>query len=161
MAGARRTAFLGLRVAWSYAGVMMVLFVVGAPALVRVFAHGFTAADEAILPLAETLLRLAAVYTLADATQVVFAGALRGAGDTTWVMIISGILHWLMAVDRVRLHPHRGPVPGGGVAGLHRLRRVARRLDVAAPPLRGLGAHPPGGRGAAAVRLTPGRPRAS
>jgi MATE family multidrug resistance protein len=97
-AGARRTAFLGLRVAWTYAGAMMVLFVVGAPALVRVFAHGFTAGDAAILPLAETLLRLAAVYTLADATQIVFAGALRGAGDTTWVMIISGILHWLMAV---------------------------------------------------------------
>ncbi len=97
-AGARRTAFLGLRVAWTYAGVMMVLFVVGAPALVRVFSRGFGAGDAAILPLAETLLRLAAVYTLADATQIVFAGALRGAGDTTWVMIISGILHWLMAV---------------------------------------------------------------
>jgi MATE family multidrug resistance protein len=96
--GARRTAFLGLRVAWSYAGVMMIAFVAGAPVLVRVFAHGFTSADEAILPLAETLLRLAAVYTLADATQVVFSGALRGAGDTTWVMIISGILHWLLAV---------------------------------------------------------------
>jgi MATE family multidrug resistance protein len=97
-AGARRTAFLGLRVAWTYAGVMMVVFVVGAPALVRVFSRGFGAGDAAILPLAETLLRLAAVYTLADATQIVFAGALRGAGDTTWVMIISGILHWLMAV---------------------------------------------------------------
>jgi MATE family multidrug resistance protein len=95
--GARRTAFLGLRMAWSYAGLMMVAFVAGAPALVRVFAHGFTSADAAILPLAETLLRLAAVYTLADATQVVFAGALRGAGDTTWVMVISGVLHWLMA----------------------------------------------------------------
>jgi MATE family multidrug resistance protein len=96
--GARRTAFLGLRVAWSYAGIMMIAFVAGAPALVRVFARGFTSADAAILPLAETLLRLAAVYTLADATQVVFSGALRGAGDTTWVMIISGILHWLLAV---------------------------------------------------------------
>jgi len=77
---------------------MMIAFIAGAPALVRVFAHGFTAADTDILPLAETLLRLAAVYTLADATQVVFSGALRGAGDTTWVMIISGVLHWLMAV---------------------------------------------------------------
>jgi MATE family multidrug resistance protein len=95
--GARRAASLGLRVAWGYAGVMMVVFVAGAPALVRVFAHGFTSAETAILPLAETLLRLAAVYTLADATQIVFAGALRGAGDTTWVMIISSVLHWLMA----------------------------------------------------------------
>ena len=37
------------------------------------------------------------LYTLADATQVVFSGALRGAGDTKWVLIISGILHWVMA----------------------------------------------------------------
>jgi MATE family multidrug resistance protein len=63
-----------------------------------VFARGFAAGDEAILPLAETLLRFAALYTLADATQLVFAGALRGAGDTTWVMIISGALHWVMAI---------------------------------------------------------------
>jgi len=96
--GAKRAAFLGLRVAWIYAGLMMIAFVVGAPVLVKVFANGFTAGDEAILPLAQTLLRLAALYTLGDATQVVFSGALRAAGDTKWVMIISGTLHWIMAV---------------------------------------------------------------
>jgi MATE family multidrug resistance protein len=96
--GARRAASLGLRVAWSYAGFMAVLFVAGAPGLVRVFAHGFGAGDQAVLPLAQALLRLAALYTLADAAQIVFSGALRGAGDTKWVMIISGILHWVMAV---------------------------------------------------------------
>jgi Na+-driven multidrug efflux pump len=46
----------------------------------------------------ETLLRLVALYTLADATQLVFGGAQRGAGDTTWVMIISSVLHWAMAI---------------------------------------------------------------
>ena len=76
---------------------MVVLFVAGAPALVKVFAGGFTAEESAILPLAVRLLRLAALYTLADATQIVYAGALRGAGDTTWVMIVSGALHWVMA----------------------------------------------------------------
>ncbi len=96
--GARRAAYLGLRVAWSYAGVMMVVFVAGAPLLVKVFSSGFGAGDEAILPLARVLLRLAALYTLGDATNVVFSGALRGAGDTKWVMIISGTLHWIMAV---------------------------------------------------------------
>jgi multidrug resistance protein, MATE family len=97
LAGARRAATLGLRVAWTYAGLMVVLFVAGAPALVRVFAGGFTAGEASILPLAVQLLRLAALYTLADATQIVYAGALRGAGDTTWVMIVSGALHWAMA----------------------------------------------------------------
>ncbi len=77
---------------------MMIVFVAGAPALVSLFSQGFGAGDESILPLARILLRLAALYTLADATAVVFSGALRGAGDTKWVMIISGILHWVMAI---------------------------------------------------------------
>ena len=97
-AGARRVAYLGLRVAWVYAGSMVILFLAGAPLLVQVFSRGFTSGDAAILPLAQTLLRLASLYTLADATQLVFSGALRGAGDTTWVMIVSGIMHWMMAI---------------------------------------------------------------
>jgi MATE family multidrug resistance protein len=77
---------------------MATLFVVGAPALVGMFSQGFGAGDESILPLARVLLRLAALYTLSDATAAVFSGALRGAGDTKWVLIISGILHWIMAI---------------------------------------------------------------
>jgi MATE family multidrug resistance protein len=97
-AGARRVAFLGLRIAWGYGLLIVALFVVGAPVLVRVFSGGFTAGDEGILPLAQTLLRLAAIYILGDASNVVLAGALRGAGDTRWVLVISGALHWIMAL---------------------------------------------------------------
>jgi MATE family, multidrug efflux pump len=95
--GARKVAFLGLRLAWAYGALIAAVFVVGAPFLVRFFAGGFTAQDQSILPIAQTLLRLAALYTLADAANVVFSGALRGAGDTRWVMVVSGILHWTMA----------------------------------------------------------------
>jgi MATE family multidrug resistance protein len=96
--GARRAAYLGMKVAWSYAGIMMLVFVLLAPRLAAFFLHGAAGSAQTILALAIPMLRLAALYTLADATNVVFSGALRGAGDTTWVMIVSGLLHWAMAV---------------------------------------------------------------
>jgi MATE family multidrug resistance protein len=96
-AGARKVAFLGLRLGWGYAALMGIVFVAGAPVLVQFFAGGFTTQDQSILPIAQTLLRMAALYTMADAANVVFSGALRGAGDTRWVMVVSGILHWVMA----------------------------------------------------------------
>lgn len=49
------------------------------------------------------MLRMAGLYTMADSTQLVFAGALRGAGDTKWVMRASVILHWIFAVIAIVL----------------------------------------------------------
>lgn len=99
--GAHRAAMLALKVGYSYAAFMMVVFVFGAPLLVSVFAAGLEASDRSLLDLSTLMLRLAALYTLADITQLVFAGALRGAGDTRWTMIISVTLHWLMAIGMV------------------------------------------------------------
>ena len=101
--GAHRATMLALRVGYTYATVMALLFVFGAGALVRAFAGGLAPGEERLLELAKAMLRLAAIYTLADITQLVFAGALRGAGDTRWVMYISVGLHWLMAVTAVLL----------------------------------------------------------
>ena len=139
--GARRATYLGLRVAWSYAGIMVVAFVVGAPVLVRVFSSGFGAGDEEILPLAQKLLRLAALYTLADATQVVFSGALRGAGDTKWVMIIAVTLHWVMAIGAFILIRILVVPPVGGLAVLHRIRGLHGICHVSSAPSRGVAEH--------------------
>jgi MATE family multidrug resistance protein len=94
--GARKSALLALRIGWIYSGSMMILFFTAAPGLVRVFASGF-GDTGAVSGLAVTMIRLAGLYTVADSTQLVFAGALRGAGDTNWVMRASVILHWLFA----------------------------------------------------------------
>lgn len=100
--GAHRTALLALRVGWLYSGTMMLLFLFGAPALVTVFSSGFTDTGG-VSELARTMLRMAGLYTMADSTQLVFAGALRGAGDTKWVMRASVILHWIFAVIAIVL----------------------------------------------------------
>ncbi len=99
----RRATALALRVAWLYAGTVAVLFVAATPALVNVFASGFGAGGAGVALLARTLVRLAAIYILADAAHLVFAGALRGAGDTRWVMGISVGLHWAFATTAVIL----------------------------------------------------------
>lgn len=39
-----------------------------------------------------------ASYVMADAVILVAGGALRGAGDTKWLMYTSTFLHWAMAV---------------------------------------------------------------
>jgi MATE family multidrug resistance protein len=98
---AKRTAYTALKVAWGYAAAMGILFVTTAPALVRVFVSGFESGGREVSSIAVTMIRLAALYTLADATQLMFAGALKGAGDTKWVMRISVALHWVFAAVAV------------------------------------------------------------
>lgn len=100
---AHKATMLALRAGYGYALVMMALFVFGAPTLVRVFAGGMEGDSTELLALASTMLRLAAIYTLADITQLVFAGALRGAGDTRAVMFISVAIHWAMAAMAIVL----------------------------------------------------------
>jgi len=97
--GAVKVSHLSMRVGLTYAFCMMMIFIFGAGRLVGVFTGGLSEADTAIVPLAKTMLRLAAIYTLADVIQLVLAGTLRGAGDTKWVMYISVVLHWGMAVS--------------------------------------------------------------
>jgi len=100
--GAQRVTLLSLRVAYIYSGSMMVIFFTAAPQLVTVFSAGF-GDPAAVSSLASTMIRLAGLYTVADSTQLVFAGALRGAGDTNWVMRASVILHWIFATIAIVL----------------------------------------------------------
>jgi MATE family multidrug resistance protein len=98
--GAEKATYLALKVAWVYAGTMMLIFIFGAPMLVRFFVpHALQHSYDAVIPLAELMIRLAALYTLADATQLVFSGALKGAGDTHWIMRVTVAMHWIMAVS--------------------------------------------------------------
>jgi MATE family multidrug resistance protein len=100
---ARKAVFLALRAGYVYAGIMMLLFIFGADPLVTLFLRGNIEGKEELYRLATIMLRLASIYTLADVSQLVFAGALRGAGDTKFVMYLSAALHWLMALCMIVL----------------------------------------------------------
>jgi MATE family multidrug resistance protein len=56
-----------------------------------------------IVPLAVFMLRLVAVYVFADAVINIYGGALRGAGDTFWTMVISVSGHWALALAAIFL----------------------------------------------------------
>ena len=94
---AKRSTYVALRVAWLYSGFMVLLFVFGTRYLVGAFTSDFGANAGQIASLAVVMLRLAALYTLADSAQLVFTGALRGSGDTRWVMRMSIGLHWVFS----------------------------------------------------------------
>ena len=90
---AKKSTYTGLKTAWVYSFTMVLVFVVFTRQLVGVFYQGIGSEDYSSL--AVTMLRLASIYILADSAQIVFVGALRGAGDTRWVMAISVALHWI------------------------------------------------------------------
>jgi MATE family multidrug resistance protein len=94
---AERAAFSGLKMGWIYSSLILLLFVTLPQQMVGIFApFEVNEVFLAAAPLAVDMLRLAALYVLADATIVVFSGTLRGAGDTLWAMGLSVAMHWLM-----------------------------------------------------------------
>jgi len=109
------------RCTWRAMGITQVWMTL--VACVLIFAPGplvslFQSADEMravqsadILGIVVVLLRYVAVYTLLDGFNVIFVGALQGAGDTRWTMIASVIMNMmfllvLWGLDRFvpRLH---------------------------------------------------------
>ena len=109
--GAERSVYLTLRVALLYSVVMIVLFVGFAGPLVLVFFSGFQDTGGQIAKMAATMLRLLAIYTIANSSKLVLGGSLRAAGDTVWAMWVAIALHWAMATAAVLLvrviHAHQ------------------------------------------------------
>ena len=97
MARANQVISSGFILALGYSGVLVVLFLVFRISLVDVFetpGQDFTEIRE----LAGDMMIGLTTYMLADATLLIAGGALRGAGDTRWIMITSISVHWLMLI---------------------------------------------------------------
>jgi len=97
---AARATYTTLQVAWLYMLVISLLYVL-TPGL---FLHGFflkgaeSASDaSAVYALSVVLLQFVAAYNLLDATQMVFVGAIKGAGDTQFVLRVSLVLAAMLA----------------------------------------------------------------
>jgi MATE family multidrug resistance protein len=95
---AYRATLSGLKLAWAYSFCTLLAFALFPDFLVGIFRPVRPDAIFAeAFPMAVFMLRLAALYVMADAMMLVFGGALRGAGDTFWTMVLSVIGHWVLA----------------------------------------------------------------
>ena len=98
--GARRAAWSGFKLITIYSVGMLLLFLCAPDLLILVFRPHPTPADFAeIAGMARVMIMLMSVYLLSDGFFIVFSGAIRGAGDTTWAMVASAILHWGAALN--------------------------------------------------------------
>jgi MATE family multidrug resistance protein len=94
---AHQATMAGLKLGWIYSGVVLIAFAVFPQPLVDLFRPlGASTVFDAARPLAIFMVRVAAVYVMVDTMFAIFTGALRGAGDTVWAMIITGTLHWAL-----------------------------------------------------------------
>jgi len=97
MGRANQVISSGFIIAFTYSGCLALLFLVFRTELVAVFDNG-TEDFSAILELGSKMMVGLVTYMIADATILISGGALRGAGDTRWIMFTSVSVHWLMLV---------------------------------------------------------------
>ncbi|MAT94203.1 MAG: MATE family efflux transporter [Halioglobus sp.] len=95
MARANKTISAGFVLAFAYSGSLALLFLCGRYELVALFDNGGEDFSQ-ILELGAKMMLGLVTYMLADATMLIAGGALRGAGDTRWILLTSVSVHGLM-----------------------------------------------------------------
>ncbi|MDD3295811.1 MAG: MATE family efflux transporter [Candidatus Omnitrophica bacterium] len=94
---AHKVTMSGLKMGAAYSAIVFVLFFGFPQFLTEIFRPSNSASVFiAAKPVIVFMIRLASIYVLVEAMIVVFIGALRGAGDTFWAMLISVSLHWVL-----------------------------------------------------------------
>jgi len=94
---AERVVGSALSLSLVYMGLCGALYVFGAPLLLAPYAAGADPSTfPAIAALATVLLRFVAFYSIFDMFNLIHAAGLRGAGDTTYAMVLTFVLGWIV-----------------------------------------------------------------
>ncbi|MCF6283762.1 MAG: MATE family efflux transporter [Candidatus Hydrogenedentes bacterium] len=92
---AKARTYTALRLGMGYMVVMGIIFAIfGSTMIEKVFAPE----EPLVLSLGHQLLVLAAVFQLFDAICIVMGGALRGAGDTRWMLVITFLTAYVVFI---------------------------------------------------------------
>jgi len=93
---AHRSAMSGIKTGLLYALAVTLIFLFLPELMVNIFRpDGPNHVFEAAAPIAVSMVRIASIYIIAETVMVSLIGALRGAGDTLWVMMASVSYQWL------------------------------------------------------------------
>lgn len=95
---AERSTYTGLRWTFGYMVVIAFIYVAIPVPLVSLFEGSEQAKFAEVAAIVPNLLICVAIYSLADAVNVTFAFALRGAGDTRFVSLLTFCLAWPILV---------------------------------------------------------------
>jgi MATE family multidrug resistance protein len=96
---AERTTWTAFRITWIFMTGVAVLYLL-VPELFLWLFNNDTAPEEwaGVARLVPILLRFVAVYSLFDSVNLIFSFALRGAGDTRFVTVVSLVMSWPLMV---------------------------------------------------------------
>lgn len=108
---AERTAYTGVKLVFGYMAAMAAVYLLAPGALLWLFAND-RPEWPTVLALSATLLRFVAVYSLFDAVNLVASFALRGAGDTRFVMWAAFGLSWPLMVIPTYVVTHAATMAG-------------------------------------------------
>ncbi len=109
---AHQSMLSGIRFGICFSVILFVLFLFAPSMLVNVFSP--VEQTEEFLSsasMAANMLRMSSIYVLTEVIMLAMVGALRGAGDTFWAMVLTVSLHWiLIPILYIILHVlHLGP----------------------------------------------------
>ena len=105
---AARAGWTALKVGWGYmflAGMSFLLFPEGYYGLFRSQEDSYSLAQ--LVAVGRPMMRMMAIWGMFDAINIVLSGALKGAGDTRFVMVYMLALGWLMWLPGEWLIFHR------------------------------------------------------
>tara|TARA_R110000868_G_scaffold36453_19_gene129457 strand:+ start:2560 stop:3933 length:1374 start_codon:yes stop_codon:yes gene_type:complete len=111
----RRAAYTSLVLAVSFMASAALIFLIFPQQLIALFLDSADADTAAVVALAVPYLFLAALFQLADGTQSVAVGSLRGMQDTRMPMVIAVFSYWIAGLGTGYLLAFPGGLGGIGI----------------------------------------------
>ena len=103
ISAAEKSTYSSLKIAFLYMASMGLLFVLFPEQLLSIFRSGKEEIENfaVIITYGRKILILIAIYSIFDAMNIIFSGALKGAGDTRFTMWAAIVVAWIFFVPPV------------------------------------------------------------